>query len=269
MKALFANSGIPVLMYHGIANGELPTDAHRVHVTKRAFEAQMAWLFEHQYRSVSVSSLLTGQLEDKTFILSFDDGFKSQVEIAAPILARYGYTATTFLVTDWLSKSAQGKELAADMLPEDSIMEWEDARLLKAFGWEIGSHTASHIDCTGVSKDVLQEELLKSKNAIEAELGIIPQVFAYPFGRYNETALSEVKKSYTAAVSVHDGLSSLVEELRYRQHRVEINKYDTVQSFQQKILTGYGSSAKRVRGKFRDALYKSVVLKDSLAQFVK
>lgn len=256
-------------MYHGISSGPLPAGSHRVHVNQRAFKAQMGWLYEQGYRSVPLTDLLSDNKREKVFAITFDDGFKSQIEIAAPILSDYGFSATAFIATDWLSKKSKATFLAVDMLPSDAILNWNDARDLLKLDWDIASHTASHIDCSVASSCELLDELTRSKEAITAELGSAPQSFAFPFGKYNKAAIRQVKQLYPLAFSVHTGLSGIDKAYRHREHRIEINSYDTMQTFKQKILTGYANPSEKLRAKLRDQLYSSLTIKDTISLLAK
>lgn len=268
-----SKEGIPILMYHGISAESPDPGAHRVHIAQQAFYEQMSWLYEEGYKTVSLTELNTmgaaGYAHlSKAFVLTFDDGFKSQLEIAAPILSPLGFRASSFIVTDWLYKPDIPTDLPVDMLSSDSLMDWEDVRKLLYHGWDIGSHTASHIDCTKVSPELLEHELQSSKAAILRELKVLPIAFAFPYGKYNAAAIQAVSQHYPMAFSVHDGHSQSARSRQHRQHRIEVNREDTLESFQRKILTGYGSRGQSFRAKIRDYVYESQILKDSITRWI-
>ena len=101
------------------------------------------------YRGVTFSELVAGA-EGKVVAVTFDDGYRSVIELAAPILAEAGFPGTLFVPTDHIGRERPmswpgieqwlGTEHAAELVP----MGWDEVRRLRDDGWEIGSHTRSH-----------------------------------------------------------------------------------------------------------------------------
>jgi peptidoglycan/xylan/chitin deacetylase (PgdA/CDA1 family) len=142
----------------------------------------MAFLHERGVETVSVkdcgmrprrkSEIRNPKSEiEKTVALSFEDAYASVYEYAWPIMKRYGFRGTLFVV-------AGGRRFRH--------LNWKELRTLSEAGWEIGSHTWSHRDLTALTTDALTRELQESKQALEDALGISVQILSYPFGRYDE-----------------------------------------------------------------------------------
>ena len=132
---------------------------------------------------------------------TFDDGYRSVYNIAYPILKKYGYSATFFIYTDYVGVSTHA-------------ITWDQLRRMKADGFEIGSHTLSHIDLTKKEKDEnfktylkrIETELHLSKKIIDTKLRQDTIFLAFPYGRYNKQVLNISKRfGYKAAVSVKRG----------------------------------------------------------------
>ncbi|MBI3755206.1 MAG: polysaccharide deacetylase family protein [Deltaproteobacteria bacterium] len=99
---------VPVFMYHHVS----PHKGDMVTVTPDVFEAQMRFLKEAGYRTLSVDELVEiadGNLEikEKAVVVTFDDGYLDNYVYAFPVLKKYNIKATIFVVTDWVEKSSE------------------------------------------------------------------------------------------------------------------------------------------------------------------
>jgi len=119
----------------------------------------------------SVSSIINASLHSDPIIFTFDDGHKSDFEIVFPLLKKYNYTATFFIVPEKIG-----------ML---GYMTWQDIRTLYKNGMEIGSHSLSHRYMTSLSEDELKKEFVESKKILEKGLNTQIKSFAYPYGDFS------------------------------------------------------------------------------------
>lgn len=125
---------------------------------------------------------------------TFDDGLKSSV-LAAQTLAPYGISATNYIITNCVGKTSADKCVAAD--DTHNYMTWAEINALKAAGWNIGSHTASHPLLTTLTQPQINAEMATSKAAIAANMNGYEAVdFAAPYGDYNNIVLAEAAKYY-------------------------------------------------------------------------
>jgi hypothetical protein len=125
----------PVLAYHLV---DRRLDAGIAWMPPRRFERQIAWLAEAGYRSLSLSEYLQGGNLTKRVVITFDDGYRSLVQYALPILSRYHFRATVFVIAGYV-----GRPNLWDVkffLPRFHHLDWSELRTLLAAGWEIGSH---------------------------------------------------------------------------------------------------------------------------------
>jgi len=129
--------------------------------------------------------------------LTFDDGLKSQYEIAFKEMQKENIKGTLFLLADW-EGLFEGREL----------MSFEEAKEMQNEGWEIGSHTLDHLSLTILSEEEMKEELEKSKDILENK-GFEIKTIAFPFGSYNENVIKETKKHYLASRPMEDGFNSI------------------------------------------------------------
>lgn len=123
-------------------------------------------------------------------LLSFDDGFASNLEVARDILDPLGVKALFFVCPNLaeLTGPAQEAAIAANVFDgkRDArglrILGWDGIEALKAAGHAIGSHTASHKRLTRLNQTERAEEIEGAARAFRVRLGEIPAWFAYTFG---------------------------------------------------------------------------------------
>jgi peptidoglycan/xylan/chitin deacetylase (PgdA/CDA1 family) len=148
--------------------------------------AQYCDFFARHFRVVSLTELLNRLAEGRDIsrhlVITFDDGYKDNIEVAAEELERLALPACFFVTTDFIG---------SDHVPwwdaEHGIasrwMTWDDVRELHARGFEIGAHTVTHPDLGQTTPEVAELEVATSMARIERELGVPPTHFAYPYGR--------------------------------------------------------------------------------------
>lgn len=151
-----------------------------------------------QQMSLAQNSLTDkAQDVDKVVILTFDDGWKSQYQNAKPILDKYGYKGTFFIVCNYVGK-------------DDSRMNWEDVISLKKEGHDIQAHTMNHKNLSKLSANDLDYELGKSKQCL-GNHGINSTIMATPLneGWDNSTVIQNIAKYYELARNGNSNLMFL------------------------------------------------------------
>ena len=192
---------VPVLMYHEITSS--PSGSARLAVSPRSFAAQMAYLHEAAFSSVTAGQLaasLAGgtPLPNRVVVLTFDDGFADFHEVAFPILQKYGFTATLFMTTGWIRDAGN-----CTGSPPGAMLSWSQLSEIAAAGIEIGGHTRQHPQLDQLTASEVLEELSASKQVLEDGLGTCVSGMAYPFGYSNARVrklAAEVGYSYAYAV---------------------------------------------------------------------
>jgi peptidoglycan/xylan/chitin deacetylase (PgdA/CDA1 family) len=195
---------ISILMYHQVGEFSRPA-AHRANYCHiRRFKAQMAWLHRFGYRVVGLKeaceALFGGKpLSGNAVVLTFDDGYQNVYDYAFPVLKRYGFPATVFLVADLLG--GETKWLAAEKR-EAQLMDLETIRKLRREGILFGSHTLSHPRLSRIDRDVMAREVRESKGKLEALLEEEIEFFCYPYGDFDQDVVAVVREAgYKAALS--------------------------------------------------------------------
>jgi len=183
-------AGLRVLFYHRVndhAFAALGPVSREISVGAAAFERQMAHLRAKGFRGVTLAefeAMLSGRarLDRKAVLVTFDDGYADNWEVAAPILARHGIPAVVFAVPGFLGRETGEVWPHADPAGLGRFLGEGDLARLIANGIEIGSHTMTHPLLTQVPAEVQRRELSDSRRALEAMLGTPVTAFAYPGG---------------------------------------------------------------------------------------
>lgn len=182
---------VPILLYHHIGTSLQGDTVY--YVPSGAFERQMDLLYQWGYRTISVELLARAinqgaELPSKPILLTFDDGSETVYTTALPIMQKYGFRGTAYIVYNYM------------WVP--GFMNVDEVRALAAAGWEIGSHSLSHTDLTKHPARH-EDEIVRSRQKLESQLGVPVLSFAYPFGAYNKDSLAYVHSAgYVAAMGL-------------------------------------------------------------------
>jgi peptidoglycan/xylan/chitin deacetylase (PgdA/CDA1 family) len=149
------------------------------------FRAYLRYLSSGGWRVISADTFLKGlsvpeRLPERAVLLTFVDAYKSLLGSASLCLQEFAYPAIVFTATKFVGRSNDFDR--AFNQPEESICGWNDLRELKKRGFSIQSHGVTHGSFRGLAPEQQEQELLQSKNRIEAEIGEPVELFAYPFG---------------------------------------------------------------------------------------
>lgn len=123
---------------------------------------------------------------ERLFHLSIDDGFHNIAINAHPILRDLGIPYTFFVCPDLVDGGPEADErfrVNAGYRCRLPLASWQTLRTLADDGVEIGSHTATHRNVASLATDELDDEIARSRTAIESRLGRPCRSFAWPFGR--------------------------------------------------------------------------------------
>ncbi len=198
---------VPVLMYHNLAE-EYPESTVSANITPELFENHIKTLISFGFNPIKLSdyyAYVTGNktLPENPIIITFDDGYLSNFEVAYPVLKKYNVPAAIFVVTSTVGHTP---EMGTVSYPHFS---WEQAREMQDSGLiEINSHTHSHKDITGLTTAELQKEIRFSKYLIEKNLQKYCYTFAYPYGGYREDTDTLIGYAgYKMQIKVYDSSS--------------------------------------------------------------
>src|SRR2546429_6287515 len=207
-----------IFSYHGLGDKVLYPGTE---ITPAIFEAQMKELKDRGITVIGLQDLLAWKRGEKSIpprcaVISFDDGWKSQYEVAWPIMKKFGYTFTRFIYTEGVAGGSLGGGQA---------ITWEMLADMRDNGIDIEAHSATHQDLreghtitvmepgnkrtkkklTGAEYEQwIQNEVVGCKQLLEQRLRIKIHCFAVPFGTYNEQVKAIARNAgYEAMVTVY------------------------------------------------------------------
>jgi peptidoglycan/xylan/chitin deacetylase (PgdA/CDA1 family) len=180
----------PVLMYHSVAPYD--QDPYLVTVRPARFERQLRWLHRRGLRGTSMRELLAARRDgtDRGLVgLTFDDGYADFCEHVLPALARVGFTATVFVLSDLLGAWNSWDEAG----PRKALMTADQVHHAAASGMEIGSHGRRHVSLTSSRNSELTAEVSGSRALLQKVSGQEVTGFCYPYGHVDALALDAVR----------------------------------------------------------------------------
>ena len=230
-------------------------------ITPAAFEAQMKELKDRGITVISLQDLLAWKRGEKNIpprsaVITFDDGWKSQYEVAWPIMKKYGYPFTMFIYTEGVRGGSLGGGEA---------ITWEQLADMRDNGVDIEGHSATHQDLreghtitlisggkrtrtkvTGPQYEQwMQNEVVGSKQLLEQRLGIKVNCFAVPFGNYNEHVKEIARNSgYEAMFTVYGQPITFTSPLdSIGRYAIEANKPKVFEDAVKMIGTSTGGAS--------------------------
>ena len=209
---MHSSPGVPVLNYHQVEQ----KNGNPLTLWPDQFEAQMAYLADEGYTTITIDEMMDAlehgtPLPEKPVIITFDDGYADNYEYAYPILKKYGFKATIFLIYDFTNAYP-------------NYLTWEQIDEMKQSGLiHFESHTMTHANLAELtSVDELRHEIADSHDLLSEKIGYDMHYIAYPGGRVNPE-IEEITRAagYRGGFTVHYGLSTPTEG-RYQMDRIPI-----------------------------------------------
>ncbi len=233
-------SRLPILAYHNVDHAPPGIRLARLYVTPEQFERQMWTLRRVGRRGVSVSDGLAALHSNDSqgaVIITFDDGYVDNLEYAAPILKKYGFTATCYVVAQrmgahnvWDSDYLGVKKPTMDVT---QLKSWLDS------GMEIGSHTCTHPRLDQLDATAAMQEIEHSRTVLTSLLGVPVEHFCYPYGRFTDITAEMVKRAgYRSAVATQRGIARADDDV-YRLPRASVHGDGSWFKFFLKVATRY------------------------------
>ena len=232
--------GLRVLTYHRV-NDAHPRD--RLSVRLDAFAAQMEVLARSRRPVLPLAGAVpalrgTCPLPADAIALTFDDGFQDNFTHALPVLERFGFPATFFVVTAVVSSEGT-LDRYRGCCQADRMLDWEQVRAMRARGHAIGGHGRTHHEMAMLPEAEARTEAQGCAKDIEAETGDRPSLFCYPRGSESAGVRRIVAEAgFEAACTVRPGANPPGTDL-LALRRTEVSADDTIDDFRSKLEGGF------------------------------
>ena len=213
-------SNIPVLLYHSIKPELTDGDSPNMVVSSENFEKDLIYLKEKGYSTISLLELIEvynnpkAKLPKKPILITFDDGYTDNYDYAYPLLKKHKSKASIFTIV-W---SVGRDKFVLNDKAINPHFTWEEGKEMIESGFiELGSHTFDMHSPQGLSYgyenpcglglsqmdgeseedyyDRILEDMIKSKDIMEANLGVEINALAYPYGLYNDLVIKALEES--------------------------------------------------------------------------
>jgi peptidoglycan/xylan/chitin deacetylase (PgdA/CDA1 family) len=208
---------IPILMYHQIdAPPPRGSPLRGLVVSPRSFYWHLMALKMLGYQGLSMTGLepyLRGERIGRVVGITFDDGFENNLTHALPILQRFGFTSTCYVVANRVGQhnqwDAQHGIAQVPLMSEQQLQQWV------AGGQEVGSHSLTHANLPELTAERQWNEIAQSKKALEA---LVPQRggvrhFCFPYGAFDQaTAQAASGAGYATATTTVRGRAVVAPE---------------------------------------------------------
>ena len=209
---------LPILTFHA-----LDDQMSIISFPPELFRRGMAKLFENRYQTISLLEAvdylrLKKAFPERSFVITFDDGYESVYEEAFPVLKNYRMIATIFLTVGERGRVKPGERLPS--LEGRLMLNWCEIQEMKRWGIEFGAHTLTHPNLTRLSLERVRSEICDSKVIIEDALNVPVECFAAPYSRYDDRSLKIIREHFTCACSDKLSLINLRSDL-YGLERID------------------------------------------------
>ena len=221
---------VAILMYHAFTENEAETSS--VCTLASEFERQLSALRDAGYTSVGYADLIEfvngkGKLPEKSLLISIDDGYQNNLDLAAPLLEKYGFCANIAVIGVSIGHTTY-KDTDIPIMPHFSLEDarpWIKRGVLTVTTHSYDMHQIAAVDGNDCRRGVLQmpgeaepdyiaaltQDYTHAQEQLAGLPGKVLPVFTYPFGAYSE--LSErvlQEQGVQVTVTIADGANRLV-----------------------------------------------------------
>ena len=204
--------GVRIVHYHYVFDDEREQFARQLRFLAREFSPVSL--------TEAVERLRAGRVQGDEVVVTFDDGFRNQLDNAAPLLSEHGIVGCFFLVTSFVGAGDDDARRFARTafhlpLPVEPL-DWDGAARLLELGHEIGSHTRTHPELTTLADGQLTDELAGSREELTRRLGKARH-FSVPYGdraRFSEQVADAARAAgYESCATAIRGRNTSADDL--------------------------------------------------------
>ncbi|WP_065078906.1 polysaccharide deacetylase family protein [Clostridium ragsdalei] len=219
----YNSESIPILYYHSIDYEK----GNELRVPKGKFREQMKYLKDNGYTTLTLNELYNflaynKPVPNKSVVITLDDGYKDNYENAFPVLKEFGFKATVFMITSSINN-------------EKDFLTSSELKQMDSYGMDIESHTVNHDKLDRLTYDKQIQTLKDSKEFLEKLLNKKIKYIAYPYGKWNESAIKALKtEGYSMAFTTAGGWANKDQGI-YTLHRVYVSEKYGMNEFKRRL----------------------------------
>jgi peptidoglycan/xylan/chitin deacetylase (PgdA/CDA1 family) len=228
-------SDLIVLCYHAVSD-RWPAP---LSITAQQFRSQLGLLVSRGFAGATFTEAIIHPPVGRTVVVTFDDGYRSVLELAKPVLDELGLPGTVFVPTAYPDRSEPmawpgiREWLGTEFEHELTSLTWSELGALARDGWEIGSHTRTHPHLSELDDGELGRELAGSRADCARALDIHCRSLAYPYGDHDERVVAAARRAgYEAAATLP---SRLHRGAPLRWPRIGVYHADDMRRFKFKV----------------------------------
>lgn len=220
----YNSESIPILYYHSIDYEK----GNELRVPKEKFREQMKYLKDNGYTTLTLNELYNflaynKPVPNKSVVITLDDGYKDNYENAFPILKEFGFKATVFMITSSINN-------------EKDFLTSSELKQMDSYGMDIESHTVNHDKLDRLTYEKQIQTLKDSKEFLEKLLNKKVKYIAYPYGKWNQSAINALKaEGYSMAFTTVGGWANKDQGI-YTLHRVYVSERYGINEFKRRLI---------------------------------
>ncbi|MBM3247990.1 MAG: polysaccharide deacetylase family protein [Candidatus Omnitrophica bacterium] len=206
---------VPILAYHHVdevIHSDSPT------VLTDNFARQMEFISSRGYKVLTLDEVIEAiragkRLPRNSLAITFDDGYANNYIYAYPVLKKYNFPATIFIIT--------GKDASDGFISREQMLQMQENNIF------FGSHSKSHQYLPELKDEQLRDEIFNSKKELEEKINSEVKYFCYCFGGFSDKIIDMVKEAgYQAAFTTNRGKGRFNKNI-YALKRVKVGNADT------------------------------------------
>lgn len=224
----FPKERLIILMYHKI--GKQSEDNLTVDINN--LEKQFAYLSNKKYSSLFFNDIYTSV--EKKIIITFDDGYRNNLEYLPKLLRKYSLKAVIFVPTFFIENGYE----------DNLMMSFDEIRCLPSDIIEIGLHSHFHRNFRNISLQQAEADLQTNMKLLSKHQIKYSKVFAYPYGKYikngsKQSFIDMLKRNgIHSAVRIGNKINHIYNINPFELCRIDIKGSDSITKFKLKLLFG-------------------------------
>ena len=240
--------GTVILMYHAFDNAT--ENGGRYVIPIQRFSRQLRWLRRLGYRVLSLEEYVRARREHhllpaRSVVITIDDGYAETLTLAAPVLRRFGVTASVFVVSGAIGA---GNDWSKDRaLRGRRLLTWSEVKRLAQEGIRLGAHSRTHARLTVLTAEQAWDEIAGSRADLEKVIEAPVTAFAYPYGEYDASLDSLMRQAGFAVGCTGDGGINTPGTSLLALRRFEVHGTDSLLTFMLGVSLGEAWRTRRPR----------------------